>query len=87
MSRECDAGHVAWGAHNFHDIQLLVSTLASILADRALKLRRYMVGYDLACRLKDLETGENGEFFAAVNALPYKELKDFWRNALKLFNF
>jgi hypothetical protein len=77
MSRECDASHVALGAHNFHDIQLLVSTLASILADRALKLRRYIDGYDLACRLKDLETGEKGEFFATVNALPYKELKEF----------
>jgi hypothetical protein len=86
MSSECDAGHVALGAHNFHDIQLLVSTIASIIADRALKFRRYMETYDLVCRLKALETGKNGEFFAAVNALPDEELKEFWRNALKKFN-
>jgi hypothetical protein len=77
---------MAWGPHNFHDIQLLVSTIASIIADRSLKFSRYLQSYDLVCCLRALETGENGESFAAVNALPDKELKEFWRNALKKFN-
>jgi hypothetical protein len=46
-----------------------------------------MDGYDFACRLKDIETVKNGEFVAAVNALPDEGLEEFWRNALKLFNY